>query len=381
MEPEKILAKWAIGTIVALDSHIYFDDDESKSIVICGEPKQVSPLMIIIEVVVDKPMFEERSGMRLSDISSCQCRCIWFSHKSYIFEEVWISSKLLKIIKPAENIDKVSFGQQVELKTAYIELGKIKSNIKETDNNVSSILTSDLNFVSPVMQVIGTAKSESKEPLYDVKTLTLKRSIPKSLVKCKYYNAVSDKFSEFLIPIEALNIIDSIDEKNLVVCKTAIIENQYLAIEHDGIRSITKPNRINFNNGRYYIYAYDYLTVKNVQLNINKIKVELKDNYYNEVLPIFEVKRDKLIIKPIDKKNIKELFKKIGKDKYITISYENRDGDKSNRSISDYELVESVEKNLLGEDREVVYLKAFYHLRNAERFFRIERIKSLKVLA
>ena len=107
----------------------------------------------------------------------------------------------------------------------------------------------------------------------------------------------------------------------------------------------------------------------------------MKDNYYNEVLPIFEVKRDKLIIKPIDKKNIKELFKKIGKDKYITISYENRDGDKSNRSISDYELVESVEKNLLGEDREVVYLKAFCHLRNAERFFRIERIKSLKVLA
>ena len=368
-------SKWKLGTIVSLDSHFYSSDNESKIVVITGEPKLISPLMVIVETVIEKTSFDESTGMKLSDKDHFQCKCIWFSHKSFQFEEAWISSRLLKIITSKETTTKhtdIKFGALVELKTAEIELGKKKSTLKQVNETISSTITSELSFVSPTMQVTGTSKSESKEPLFDPKTLKTKRYVSKSLVKCKFYNPNNDKITEVLIPIEALEIVNPPKDNILNEIKNAIRKKTYLLIEIEktAAKTILSPKKINVRSGRYYVSAYDYLLCKTMEMSINSIvSTSEKDKVFSHELPDFSVVSGKPFVKNINKAEIENLFTTIGKEKIICITYEDIN-----------EVVEGKEKDSSGVEKDHSYLKAFCLLRNADRFFRIDRIKEMKVL-
>lgn len=377
-----------IGSIVALNSHFYFENTDSKIMILSGDPKIISPLMVIIEMVIDKPSYDENTGMQLSDYSTFQCKCIWFSHKNYQFEDVWISSRLLKKIQiKKEKIDDTvikKYGTFVELKTSTIEQGKQKSSFKKSNDSKTYTLTSELNFVSPIMQVVGLTKNESKEPLFNPKTLKPIRFISKSLIKCKYYNPISDKFSEALLPIESLNIVDAVNQSILDKIKQTLNNDLYIEINYSGHNELSKndlikPIKINFRFGHYYLDAYNYLKGRNSEYEINRInQFAEKKEYYIDELPKFNKTEGKLVATTITKDNVKLL---IGFGiKYILISYENLDGVKSSRTIKNYELLILEETDGKKEKPDIVYLKGFCMLRNTERYFRLDRIKKIKVL-
>jgi hypothetical protein len=163
---------------------------------------------------------------------------MWYSNKSHQYEDSLLSSRLLKVIAPCVGGDTIkneghlkSYESFVRFKTAQFESGKKKSALKQTEylaTKNKKTITANLSFVSPVMQVVGTVKSEIKEPLVDLKIGERRRFISKLLIKCKYFNSLSDKFSEALIPIEALEFIQEINSGKLDFIKKTIEDKGYL---------------------------------------------------------------------------------------------------------------------------------------------------------
>ena len=113
-------SEWKNGTVVALKSHFYTEQINSDLIVYSGEPKLVSPLMVIVETMPEKKSYHPTTGDLLDEKEdkSYQCKCTWFSSKNFHFEEIWISSRLLRIIKPVDEIITYKHGDLVELRGA-----------------------------------------------------------------------------------------------------------------------------------------------------------------------------------------------------------------------------------------------------------------------
>lgn len=384
METEELVPKLELGSIVALQSHFYSKDNESNTIYLSGEPQLSSPLMVIIEVLkVTKNSYDENTGEELGKKGEYQYKCMWYSSKSSQFEDAWISSKLLKVIQPSnqtENIVK-KIGSLVELKTASLELGKKKITLKQTGNSEYNnyIVTAHLSFVSPIMQVIGTSKNEPKEPIFSSKTNEKIRYISNHFVKCKYYNPISDKLSEILIPVEALHTIQEVSKENLITIKNIIEGKENLQITYDSSETIIRPKKIISRAGRYYLKGYNYKTGNDIEINFLELgnfkPIAYEDTFLDE-LPSFNLK-PKLNVVSLNSKTISDIFKR-WKDRLFSISYLNSSGEKSKRVIAIKEIVDSKEKDDDGEP--IYYIISHCFTKNDERYFKSNRIKKIKVL-
>lgn len=377
--------KWSIGTIVALQTHFYDSDNESEIAVIAGDPKLISPLMIIIETIAEKNAYSEKTGMKLSDESNFQCLCKWFSHKTYQFEEGWISSRLLKTISENNSTNdalKFDFGDIVEFKTSMTELGKKKSSYKQTQKNISNTITPELNFFGPTLQVIGTVKYEIKEPLKDPNTLKTRKRVPMMLIKCKYFNQLSDKFTEVLLPEETLRKIVQPSKEILDIIKDSIHKDKYLILElplnraEENPKVIpVKPNKVSCKAGRFYLECYNYFGSKMEEYDISSLEgVVSKSEIFSEKLPRFKLDGSIVKLTHITADTIRQLISDNSKKVWLT--YVDDEERKTERCIIMPEVMEGEE--IAGKKPH--YLKGYCLLRQAERYFRVERIKEICLL-
>lgn len=372
-----------LGNTVALNSHPFLSSQHD--ILIGGEPQLISPLMVIVEIIGDSQnLYDENIGNQIQAKggATAQCKCMWYSSKSFQFEEAWLSSKLLKKIdnesksisneKDEQGKSKdLQIGASVTLCTAKLELQKLKSSYKNEGGKERSSINPLLSFVSPIMQIIGTAKNESKEPLYDSKTGNKKREISALLIKCKWFNPSSEKMSEKLIPIEALSLIPQVDEEKLKEIDTLIHSRKCVKINYEGSKTIIKLQSIKCTHGIYYLSGYDYLlnSVRefkiNEKLNIPKDETKL----YSVKVPDF--KNDDLKVDKYDVQ-LQKVIKVAKKDKkYIRIKYGDRNGNVTFRTIKDFK-IESIDN--------ATYLIGTCLLRNDTRNFHFDRIQFLEVL-
>ena len=373
-----------LGDIVALSSHPF--TSSYHDILVEGEPQLISPLMIIIEILGDvQNLYDENVGNQIQGKGgvTAQCKCMWYSSKSFQFEEAIISSKLLKKIQDNDDSvlkDKVDngklkhsqiiIGKSVTLLTAQLELNKLKSFDKNEGGKKWSSISPLLSFVSPIMQIIGTAKNESKEPLFDAKTGNKKREISELLIKCKWFNPSSEKMSEKLIPIEALTIIPPVNEKEITKILSFIEKGEHIIIKSKNKETIIKPLNVRCIHGFYKLSGYDYLT--------NKVEEFLID----EGLEIPEKNIDKRCIDIVPNvkinmphnEQLESTILKAKNDKnYLRIKYKDRNGNVTVRTIEGFETIISDGFN---------YLVGKCLLRNDMRNFVIskDRIHFLEVL-
>ena len=111
-----------LGDIVALSSHPF--TSSKHDILIGGEPQLISPLMIIVEILGDvQNLYDENVGNQIQGKGgvTAQCKCMWYSSKSFQFEEALISSKLLKKIQ--EDNDFVLKEKDVNGKYQHLQIG------------------------------------------------------------------------------------------------------------------------------------------------------------------------------------------------------------------------------------------------------------------
>ena len=370
-----------LGDIVALSSHPF--TSSQHDILIGGEPQLISPLMIIVEILGDaQNLYDENVGNQIQGKggATAQCKCMWYSSKSFQFEEALVSSKLLKkiqdnndfVLKEKDDNGKykhLQIGSSVTLCTAQLELHKLKSSYKNEGGKERSSINPLLSFVSPIMQIIGTAKNESKEPLFDAKTGNKKREISELLIKCKWFNPSSEKMSEKLIPIEALAIIPPVDEEKLSQIYSFIKSGVHIIIKSNERETIVKPESIKCIHGFYKLVGYDYLSNKVEGFSIDERLIIPKnciDKRFTDAI-ITNVQSDDLRKEEHIKllKVITEKAKTEGN--YIRIKYIDRYGNVTFRTVKE-------------SKTDGTYLKCHCMLRGAERDFYFERIQFLEVL-
>ena len=397
---ENKISNWNIGAIVALKTHPFFVGSDNQYIILGGDPQLGSPLMMIAEKLREvRTHFDENTGNQLQEDGDFNYRCIWFSSKSNTIEEAWIAERLLKIIeidsKSTVDSSLKKYGTHVLLKTVNIELGKKKStlNIKsDNPNNKAKNINALLTFSSPVMQVIGTVKVEIKDSIIDPKTGIQRRFHSNLYIKCKYYNAISDKFSESLIPIECLEQVEIIGEEIIRKIKEQINKGKYLVIKKEnGQETLIKPLSVSHRSGRYYLEGMDYLKNRTSEFLIsndfeaieNALVVkdgELpkfgKDDGKQGIITFIGIDYENLLA--FNDLTIRGSKTTIDKQFWL-IEYVDQNEKYTKRTVSDISLLLD-ESDKDGELTKTWYINGYCYLRGDNRYFRVDRVKSIKVL-
>lgn len=368
-----------IGDIVALGSHPYFES--VTEILISGDHLTISPLMVIAEVLNDaKTAFDEVTGTQISDKNHGQCKCIWYSSKSGQFEESWLSTKHLKLIEGSGSSEDqvVDTSMRVALKTISLEMKKQKSSLsidgngmaKKNNNTISPLLS----FISPIMQVVEVKKNEEKDTKYDIKTGNKRKFVTKTNVKCKWYNPVSEKMSEKILPIEILKQVVNVDEKFIKELLRLIGTKTFYEVEIDGFITLLKPLNIVYKGGLYLLRGYDY--IDNI---IKEMEIGVPEKFKANNRPILDTKPsfDDLSLPKLGEIATNEvrdtIFDASTRRNYLRMTYRNRNEKVDTRTISKYELQGD-------EHGAVAFVKGYCHLRKEERTFRLENIQNLQVL-
>lgn len=362
-----------LGDIVALKSHPF--TATNTNVIISGDAQHISPLMVVVETLIEsKNLYDEQTG---DFKGKKQCKCIWFSNHN--FEEAWISSEHLKVIKSEEESKEekeVSFeiGSFVSLKTLDIELGKKKSMLKTQGYGTKEVsMTALLSFVPPVLQVTGRSKNESKEPIFDAKTGVRKRYISKDLIKCKWYNPTLNKISEKLLPAEVLKLIPSINQELV----EKIQKSKFIKIKNGEIHTLVKLQNISVRSGYYILITYDYLSNKIEEYDLDKIEYEGSvESYYIRKHLDFDALGDDFTPKNIQLQQDAIIEYAIKEKKYIQIEYKNKNGGISTRTLKNFQEL----KVKVSETDFDTYLVGFCMTKQDIRHFKLERIEKICVL-
>jgi hypothetical protein len=365
----EITTPYSIGSIVTYPTNHLTSAEHFESVYLSGDPRFVTPLMIVTEVLLEKRSFSHPEKGD-TDVKIYKYKCIWFSTRKFTILDSWLPHKQLTLVQGASEEKTIRISNKVFFSTGPLELQKRKSSFSSESRQGTRKVTPLLDFVSPVFEVIGLASYESKDPLFDSKTNERKRWTPTKIVKCKYYNSVDEKYSELLIPIEALSVVPTYDS-NILKTVIEIKQNSDLCtIQTPDDYHIGFVDLVSSLLGEYRIQLRDLFTGKLFEIDLSTIEIieSLELTVDTKVPEIAEDEGDYTyhdVASFFDENEMTGVFK---------IKYRNRYGIETDRFILPIEIVRLTE-----DEDDLGYLRAFCLMRNAERFFKIdnERILSL----
>jgi|GEM_PF-2029974 len=385
--------KFKLGTVVSLKSNGLLLAAEYQFLSLGGNENFTIPLMVVVEILYSTQVeLDDETGKEKINIKGKdQYKCLYFSNRTMKIEENRFSENELQIYgkESAEvhanlQLNNVKWGDIVRFKTIDLEAGKKKSFNESSKSKGSKPI---LTFTSPALQVIGFASVENKEPLIDPYNGEKKREKTKKLVKCKFFNVESDKFSEQLIPIECLQKVDNSNINERLNAVASIIDKKQLCLlELEDKKYFGRPISAHVISGRYQLQFWNELLKKNETFWLDNVKsfevVDINENgfYYPE---IYEVNVKKVLIDP---QNF--ISQNMDAGQIFKIVYRNLKEEILSRYISIINIEESFKEVLEGADGEsvisesntVYYLKSYCYYREAEREFRSDRILSLRTI-
>lgn len=388
--------QFKLGTVVSLKSNGLLPLASHHFLSLGGDEKFTTPLMVVVEILyatqleIDEESREEKNPRKGRN----KYKCAYFSTKSMKIEENWFAENELLTygdltcsVNQNEVLSNIKWGDTVRFKTVDEEAKKTKTyNLNEKPKGVKPLLT----YTSPAMQVIGFANTDKKEPLIDPHTGEKKREKSQKMVKCKFFNSDSDKFSEQLIPIECLQVIDYSELEDQLKNISSILTHKELGIfslksKSDDVEKMLLGNPINTSvlSGRYQLLIYNELLKRNEFIwldeieNIESINVKEGSEYY----PGFhEVEGGRQIIDVqayIANKNTNL------KDKYFKIVYKNLKDEINSRYILVKEVSKLIPVSIEPNTENPIkgfYLKSHCFFREEEREFRSDRVLSIRTI-
>lgn len=386
---------------MSLHSHPYFE--QFTETIIAGEHLLTPPLMVVAEILRDnRDQFNERTGEEESRVAYSQCKCVWYSNKSNQFEEAWISSKMLKLIKKGESEEEVKEHRfftmetidpyklkykkyfSVVLKTNELELGKRKSSMTLDENSIVEnkeekiTINAYLAFVSPVMEIVQIMEakdSEQKEVKFNSKTGEKRRISSNWVVKVKWFNAASDKFSEKILPISVLERLEPIDDKILSQIKEAIGTEKFFKYENiDKSITILMPKTLVYKNGTYHLKAFDYITNTHRNIVLISRPFDPITKYFSHSFPTYDFINTGISSDNSIQQELINGIRTASEGKFfIRIKYKNRNDKLSFRTLKDY-VIKPV------NDGRINYLEGKCQSCKETRTFNISEIQKLQIL-
>ncbi|MDY0904253.1 WYL domain-containing protein [Pedobacter sp. CFBP9032] len=371
---------FSIGDVVALKIHPY--QNNLTDIIISGDHIMLPPLMVVTEVFKTKQTILGTLG----PIDTFKYKCTWFSPKQYKFIDIDAFETDLKLIALSTvDINKVTLkrGDRITLKSAPYELGKKKSSLTYEDNavnlgNGNTVINSFLSFLPPIMQVLDAKEHKSTNPIVDKKTSKTVREVHGWDIKFSLFDPTTDRIAEYSLPLEAVELVEDVDEIKLSLLQGTINKSGYLAISSVKGISLVKPRHIANRSGYYYLRAYDYITNKVEEIEITqRTAVRPIKNPFKTQVPEFDIAHKPKSATPqfIMNEIILAVKKAKKSNTFIRIKYKNRNEQLSHRTLKDFTIITVKE-----DRRDVSYLVGYCLLRQAERNFRIDRVQSLQEL-
>ncbi|WP_431241291.1 hypothetical protein ACQ9BO_14415 [Flavobacterium sp. P21] len=165
-------------------------------------------------------------------------------------------------------IKEYHLNKKVILKSVDLEL--FKNKINRTTENGELVETNHLEFLPPLMTVIGFKFTDDKNKFCE------KTGSPLIELKCKWYNSHTKSFSENFLPIETLyqvndtqdiifktdllsDIVNSIEENfffNLPAIKSFKLEGQDIMITH----TLGRSEAVLYKHYFYQMNYFDYIS-------------------------------------------------------------------------------------------------------------------------
>ncbi len=403
------MKSFALGEIVTLNNHPYYS--LNSKILITADATMTPPLMVVIEVLNDyKTKFDFDEKTAIKGTNSSMVKCVFYSNKTHKYESNWFLINQIKkiddenfnnedkslsveydiILKKESDINEL-INKNVILKSWEIELGKKKSSFSYDSylNKNSNKTTSYLSFLPPVMIIIGSKKlDESKEINFDKKTGETKRKFSKILLKCKWFNPLTNTFSEDFFTPESLDFVKEPDIElikgiqNFIKLKSYFKFNNPRLSDYNNGNTIGQTLKISFNHCYYELEYFDFLTNKNEMIKLTDLKLEMFISiafYSNEYAPFYGNLGSAKTIKQFLKEEI-EIPKKT--NKVFRIQYKSKKGILSTRTISKCEFLDHRVDELISPDsKKDKYIKAKCFKREGkERHFRFKGIKKIEIL-
>lgn len=403
------MESFTLGEIVTLNNHPYYS--LNSKILITADATMTPPLMVVIEVLNDyktKFYFDEKTAIK--GTNSSMVKCVFYSNKTHKYESNWFLINQIKkidyenvlekdqnsslensiILKKESDINEL-INKNVILKSWEIELGKKKSSFSydSYSNKNSNKITSYLCFLPPVMIIIGSKKlDESKETNFDKKTGETKRIFSKILLKCKWFNPLTNTFSEDFFTPESLDFVKEPDIElikgiqNFIRLKSYFKFNNPRLSDYNNGNTIGLPLKISFNHCYYQLEYFDFLTNKNEMIKLTDFKIEMFKSivfYSKEYAPFYGSLSTAKKIKQFLKEEIEKPKKS---DKIFRIKYKSKKGIPSTRTISKCEFLDlRLDDEIDSDSKKNKYIKAKCFMREGkERHFRFKGIKKIEIL-
>lgn len=365
------MSKFALGDIVTLLTHPFIISN--TEVIISGEHLLTPPTMVVLEIIARPDSSYENSD---------SYKCIWFSSKKNDFPDNWFNeNELKKLDQEEKNPEVITVGCRVTLNNLSIELGKRRSYLQidakgSAEGKKTSSISAHLPFVSPVMLVLSI-EDFNREKLKKG-TSTKDKIFPRQWVKCKYYNAFSEKFSEVILPIEVLTVVPSVNDELLSSLKKLIKNSGYMKFNS----TILKPIDIFNKSGEYILSSFDLVSQKYDDCPIHKLPAydEIKKPYLDSA-PTFEIESTDETKRLVPKKDVNALIKEVidsGRKNYLVIKYTDKFGNFTTRTVLKYQIVTGPDD--LAPEETTTYLNAYCKFRNDIRNFKIKSISEVSIL-
>lgn len=368
-----------LGNLVMLKSYPFDKVSHIEQISVHGNADYLSPIMVVVARLKSADrVLKQHSSEELNETHRYQYKCIWFSSKTMGFEEVWFKHKELKCLSrdSKSDMEELRVGNSIILKSSAIELKKKKISVEFPGQTKEAKILPLHSFTSPALTCIGFQTHTPKEPQISKLTGEEIRLEASKLVKAKYYNHLHNKFSEVLLPLEAVSLVPELASEvieailNLISSESLCIVSSNTnngEVGKEKIEKYIRPISLSSAGGFYFLRYINEVTQDFEEQIVNASDEFSKSSETtilgDSVFNFSDSKEEK--VSKIDSQNISE------EGFYCRIKYENRVGKNSSRYIK-------LEQNPITEIDKSQYLVGYCYSRSAIRHFRLGRIYEIK---
>ncbi|GAA4153125.1 hypothetical protein GCM10022217_08440 [Chryseobacterium ginsenosidimutans] len=307
------MKKIKLGDLYSLKNHPFelgFTDVKISALAV-----MTPPILVVSEILNSPKEYDSETGKEKHK----QIRCIFYSHKTHRFENIWFDTNILKEIFQEEEENEVEpngeikttkkikieypkslsletikekfLHTQVILKSCDYELGKLKTTFIKTDHKSSQKINAHLDFLPPVLTVIDVKINDEKAN-YNPKTGNLRKLSSVFLLKCKWYNPSSASFSEDFIPIEAVQVIQiasSLENISKLITDKEFIKHDLREpiILENGLKlthTYKQPLELIFNHYKYKLKYFDFFRSKISEMDLSEFITDDDSAQFNDFI-------------------------------------------------------------------------------------------------
>lgn len=367
-----------VGDLVSTHAHPFVETNTDVSITVYAH--FLPPIMIVAEKHYSHVKNDASTGDKENNTTY---RCFYYSTLSGSYESNWFKLKEIKRIatgkqdfalfnenKSLQGLKKKLLEKKAILSSVDLELNKKK--LWSDDSNPSKLKTNNLlDYLPPLSSVIDVKENLDNQK-FNKKTGAIIHKKSRFLVKLRWLNNITQKYSEDYLPLETLRFLDEeLTLRDFDIKSQYILPNS-LKLENDPVTVVSnQPVMLKQIVWKHYFYVYKFINLFNNQVFELDVKQTPSIIDLSHILNVEEFQKDSFNL--FDIENLDQL-----KGEWFEIQYTDRNEKYTKRIIRLNNIYEELEE----EGRKKRFIEANCLLRGGRiRNFKVSRIRGYRKLS